>query len=259
MTTIQYSDPSISGSTTPALPKTPVLGPTDAELLYLQTSPLSSGTVTHPNSANGVAVKADGDINKAIAAATTMITTTTVGASATTDTEYDDDDMPLFSLGNRSVTVATSRSSQKSMEDAPTSDTLVASPGVDRKMCLTKDDFVSVHALSQEDLVDGKKEDDDEDEEEKNVECTTNDDTNSKDTCITSPKLSSFGTYPLYVGDLHPDVTEALLYSVFGVCGSISSVRICRDAMTQASLGYAYVNFQTKEAGNACSKVNEVF
>jgi polyadenylate-binding protein len=61
----------------------------------------------------------------------------------------------------------------------------------------------------------------------------------------------------VYVGDLAPDVTEAMLWEHFRKVGQVLSVRVCIDFQTKKSLGYGYVNFsKPAEASSAIEQLN---
>lgn len=72
--------------------------------------------------------------------------------------------------------------------------------------------------------------------------------TNQPQTTGLSPVNVSPSNCALYIGDLHNDVTEAILFQFVSTSGvNIISARVCRSNTTKKSLNYGYLNFSSKE------------
>jgi len=56
---------------------------------------------------------------------------------------------------------------------------------------------------------------------------------------------------------LDRDVNESQLFELFSTVGPVISIRVCRDAVTRRSLGYAYVNYNTSVDPTAATRAHD--
>lgn len=63
----------------------------------------------------------------------------------------------------------------------------------------------------------------------------------------------------LYVGELDPNVEENTLMDIFIQIGPVDNIRICRDAITNKSLGYAYITFSSEVDGNTIYNKKSIY
>ncbi|SAL95136.1 hypothetical protein [Absidia glauca] len=69
---------------------------------------------------------------------------------------------------------------------------------------------------------------------------------------------SSQATSSVYVGELDPSVDESTLRSIFCPMAPGDNIHLCRDAITNKSLGYAYVDFTSDtEGARAIQRLNQ--
>ena len=59
----------------------------------------------------------------------------------------------------------------------------------------------------------------------------------------------------VYVGDLDPQVNEALLWELFLQAGPVVNVHIPKDKLTQAHMGYGFIEFHNEEDADYAMKI----
>lgn len=74
---------------------------------------------------------------------------------------------------------------------------------------------------------------------------------------VTEQKPEVSGKKSIFIGNLPFNVQEEEIWKLFEACGTIESVRIVRDAVTNLGKGIAFVNFAKRTAVNLALKLNE--
>ncbi|KAJ9183715.1 hypothetical protein P3X46_007529 [Hevea brasiliensis] len=72
-----------------------------------------------------------------------------------------------------------------------------------------------------------------------------------------SQREDTSGHFNVFVGDLSPEVTDAMLYACFSVCHNCSDARVMWDQKTGRSRGFGFVSFRSQQdAQNAINDLN---
>ncbi|KAG0254005.1 Protein phosphatase PP2A regulatory subunit B [Mortierella polycephala] len=75
---------------------------------------------------------------------------------------------------------------------------------------------------------------------------------------VPAPEATPIAGESLYVGELDPSVNEIMLLDIFSLIGPVVSIRVCREAVSRRSLGYAYVNLLNyKDGEHALEALND--
>ncbi|XP_052626437.1 oligouridylate-binding protein 1B-like [Lactuca sativa] len=73
---------------------------------------------------------------------------------------------------------------------------------------------------------------------------------------VTGQREDTSGHYNIFVGDLSPEVTDAMLYACFSVYSSCSDARVMWDQKTGRSRGFGFVSFRNQQ--DAQSAINDL-